>query len=51
MGFGRVGVETPTLTPIDRRLVEVGILTAEEREQLNAYHARVLAEVGPLAEA
>ncbi len=35
MGFGRVGVETPTLTPIDRRLAPVDILTPEERDPLN----------------
>jgi len=46
-----LGFETLTLAPIDRRLVEVEILTAEERDQLNAYHARVLAVVGPLVEA
>jgi Xaa-Pro aminopeptidase len=46
-----LGFETLTLAPIDRRLVETEILTAEERDQLNAYHARVLAEVGPLVEA
>ncbi len=41
-----LGFETLTLAPIDRRLVQVDILTAEERDQLNAYHARVLAVVG-----
>ena len=45
-----LGFETLTLAPIDRRLVQVDILTAEERDQLNAYHARVLAEIGPLVE-
>jgi len=39
--------ETLTLAPIDRRLVAVELLTAEERAQLDAYHARVLAEIGP----
>ncbi|HEX4182793.1 MAG TPA: aminopeptidase P family protein [Caulobacteraceae bacterium] len=46
-----LGFETLTLAPIDRRLVETEILTVEERDQLNAYHARVLATVGPLVEA
>jgi Xaa-Pro aminopeptidase len=46
-----LGFETLTLAPIDRRLVQVEILTGEEREQLNAYHARVLTEIGPLVEA
>jgi Xaa-Pro aminopeptidase len=45
-----LGFETLTLAPIDRRLVQVDILTGEERDQLNAYHARVLAEIGPLVE-
>jgi Xaa-Pro aminopeptidase len=42
-----LGFEQLTMAPIDRRLVEVGLLTAEEIAQLNAYHARVLAVVGP----
>ena len=33
--------ETLTLCPIDRRLVEVDLLTAEERQWLDDYHARV----------
>jgi Xaa-Pro aminopeptidase len=39
--------ETLTLAPIDRNLIEPALLTADERAWLNAYHARVLAEVGP----
>jgi Xaa-Pro aminopeptidase len=46
-----LGFETLTLAPIDRRLVVRDLLNAEEREQLDAYHARVLAEVGPLVSA
>src|SRR5581483_8126069 len=42
-----LGFETLTLAPIDRRLVEKGLMTGEEVAQLDAYHARVLAEVGP----
>jgi Xaa-Pro aminopeptidase len=42
-----LGFETLTLAPIDRRLVKVELLTAAERDWLNAYHARVLREVGP----
>lgn len=45
------GFETLTLAPIDRRLMAVELLTAEERVWLDAYHARVLAEVGPLLDA
>ncbi len=39
--------ETLTLAPFDRRLIEPGLLAAEERAWVDAYHARVLAEVGP----
>jgi Xaa-Pro aminopeptidase len=42
-----LGFETLTLAPIDRKLIAVCLLTAEERAQLDAYHARVLAEIGP----
>lgn len=33
--------ETLTLAPIDRRLIDVGLLTQDERDWLNAYHAQV----------
>ncbi|WFU43111.1 aminopeptidase P family protein [Bradyrhizobium sp. CB82] len=39
--------ETLTLAPIDRRLIEVAMLSRDERDWLNAYHARVRAEVRP----
>lgn len=42
-----LGFETLTLAPIDRRLIEVSLLTPEERAQMDAYHARVLKVVGP----
>jgi Xaa-Pro aminopeptidase len=45
-----LGFETLTLAPIDRRLVARATLSDEERGQLDAYHARVLAEIGPLVE-
>ncbi|MBC6982309.1 aminopeptidase P family protein [Caulobacter sp. 17J80-11] len=45
-----LGFETLTLAPIDRRLIEPALLSAEERAWLNAYHARVLAVVGPQVE-
>jgi Xaa-Pro aminopeptidase len=46
------GFETLTLAPIDRRLIEVKMLSAEELDWLNAYHARVKREVrGGLDEA
>jgi Xaa-Pro aminopeptidase len=39
--------ETLTLAPIDRRLIDVGMLGKDELDWLNAYHARVRAEVRP----
>ncbi len=46
-----MGFETLTLAPIDRRLIVADLLTGEERAQMDAYHARVLAVVGPQVEA
>ncbi len=42
--------ETLTLAPIDRRLAEPGLLSPEERDWLNAYHARVEREIGAFLE-
>ncbi len=42
--------ETITLAPIDLALVEPSMLTADERDWLNAYHARVRETVGPLVD-
>jgi len=42
--------ETLTLAPFDRRLINPSLLTAEEIGWLDAYHARVSAEVGPRLE-
>jgi Xaa-Pro aminopeptidase len=42
--------ETLTLAPFDRRLIEPALLTADEIAWLDAYHARVLAEVAPALE-
>ncbi|GMO98478.1 aminopeptidase P family protein [Bradyrhizobium sp. TM239] len=39
--------ETLTLAPIDRRLIDVTMLSHDELGWLNAYHARVRAEVRP----
>jgi Xaa-Pro aminopeptidase len=39
--------ETVTLAPFDRRMLERSLLTAGEIAWLDAYHARVLAQVGP----
>jgi Xaa-Pro aminopeptidase len=46
-----LGFETLTLAPIDRRLVDLAMLSPEERAWLDAYHARVLREIGPLVPA
>ncbi len=43
-----LGFETLTLVPIDRSLVERSLLTDAEADWLNAYHARVRAELTPL---
>jgi Xaa-Pro aminopeptidase len=39
-----------TLAPIDRRLVDKSLLSAEEIAQFDTYHARVVKEIGPLVE-
>jgi Xaa-Pro aminopeptidase len=43
-----MGFDTLTLCPIDRRLIDAGLLLDEELDWLNAYHARVLEELAPL---
>jgi Xaa-Pro aminopeptidase len=42
-----LGFETLTFTPIDLRLVEPSIMTADEIAWLNAYHAKVRELIGP----
>jgi Xaa-Pro aminopeptidase len=42
--------ETLTLAPFDRALIDAALLSPEERAWLDAYHARVLREVGPSLE-
>ena len=42
--------ETLTLAPIDRRLVEPSLMTAEEIAWLDAYHVRVRDMLAPLVE-
>jgi Xaa-Pro aminopeptidase len=42
-----MGFETLTLVPIDRRLVDPALLGPAGVAWLNAYHARVAAEIGP----
>ncbi|WP_270938037.1 M24B family metallopeptidase, partial [Falsiroseomonas oryzae] len=43
--------EVLTLAPYDRALIEPAMLAPAERAQVDAYHARVLAEVGPAVDA
>lgn len=42
--------ETLTLCPIDQRLIDQRLLTRDELEWLNAYHARVEREIGAMLE-
>jgi Xaa-Pro aminopeptidase len=42
--------ETLTLAPIDRRLIDIALLTDEEINWLDAYHARVAEALGPLVD-
>jgi Xaa-Pro aminopeptidase len=44
------GFETLTFAPIDLALVEPALLTADERDWLNRYHAKVREVVGPLVQ-
>ena len=46
-----LGFETLTFTPIDLRLVEPAIMTADEIAWLNAYHAAVREKIGPKLDA
>jgi Xaa-Pro aminopeptidase len=45
-----LGFETLTLCPIERRLIDTKLLTRDELHWLDAYHARVLEEIGPFLE-
>ncbi|MDX8467584.1 aminopeptidase P family protein [Mesorhizobium sp. VK23B] len=44
------GFETLTLAPIDKRLIRTDLLTRDELHWLDQYHARVLAEIGPMVD-
>jgi len=48
VGNGFMEFETLTLAPIETRLIDLNLLTDAERDWLNAYHARVWHEIGPL---
>ncbi|WP_338719961.1 aminopeptidase P family protein [Devosia sp. XK-2] len=45
---GFLEFETLTLAPIDTRLIALDLMTEAERNWLNAYHARIWNEIGPL---
>ena len=42
------GFEQLTFAPLDRSLIDVDLLTPDERAYVDAYHAQTLAKVGPL---
>ncbi|WP_309629445.1 aminopeptidase P family protein [Brevundimonas sp.] len=44
------GFEQLTFAPLDRKLIDVALLTADERAYVDAYHAETWAKVGPLLE-
>jgi len=45
-----LGFETLTFAPIERNLIETSLLSPEERQWVDDYHAQVLAVVGPQLE-
>ncbi len=42
-----LGFETLTVAPIDRALINTALMTRDEVAWLDAYHARVLSQIGP----
>jgi Xaa-Pro aminopeptidase len=44
------GFETLTLVPFDRRLITTELMTDDEVDWMDAYHARVHVEIGPLVD-
>ena len=50
LGGKSLSFETLTLAPIDRALIDLGLLTSEEIAWIDAYHARVADEIGPLVD-
>ena len=46
-----LGFETLTFAPIERDLIDTRLLTAAELAWLDAYHAQVLARIGPQLDA
>lgn len=49
-GIGYLGFEKLTFVPIQRKLVDVSLLSAEEVKWLNDYHSQVWEKVSPLVE-
>jgi Xaa-Pro aminopeptidase len=49
--IARLCLETLTLAPIDRRLIDADALTQAERRWIDGYHARVMDTLGPLLDA
>ncbi|XP_050067601.1 xaa-Pro aminopeptidase ApepP-like [Anopheles maculipalpis] len=47
-GRGALTFYTNTLVPIQQKLIDLKLMSATEIAQLNAYHRRVMDEVGPL---
>ncbi len=45
-----LGFETLTFAPIERDLIDPVLMAADELAWLNAYHAQVIARIGPLLE-
>ena len=43
-----MGFETITRAPFERRLIAIDLMTDAELEWLNGFHAKVLADIGPL---
>ena len=46
-----LGFKCLTLAPLSRELIVLDLLTGEERDWVDAYHQRVLAEIGPALDA
>ena len=46
-GRDQLSFETLTYAPIDRHLIDVGVLSPAEREWLNRYHLETLEKIGP----
>ena len=45
-----LGFENLTFVPVDSRLIDISLITVEEKDWINAYHIEVLEKVGPHVE-